>query len=370
MGRLRLALFATLLATLLALPAAAQQSGLHVAPVVLMHSDMPALRGFIPAGWRTQGGLSWGDPCNGYGYNIDWRARSPDGGYGVGLLPSLGWGRNEFSNCRQTPLASLEDVLAFYGQTLWPGARVIDFRRRPDIAGGLAVPADLPGLGLSYPGISMHSWFDAGEAMFAFSGPGGQEMRGAVLASALFSQSVLDPAASGLMIDPSLFPGLQLPPPPPAQTFLSGTSEWGFAVWAPAGQLDLAAGEAIRKSFMALPEWSDFIMQHRAVIDKQNADGAAERDDIRRRTNAEIAGIIMDGYNERTALNDRSNREYMESVRGVETYLDTTGRPVQLDYNYRNAWQLADGSFFLTNDPGFNPNTVFNMDGRQLQAAP
>ena len=364
-----------LLGALLALfamigPVAAQQSGLHVTPTVLMHSDMPALRGFIPSGWRSEGGLNWGDPCNAYGYNINWTAQSPDGSYGLGFFPSLGWGRGEFSNCRQTPFNSLEELLTYEAQAIWPNARMIDFRRRPDVVGGQSVPAEFPGLGISAPGISMQSWLDAGEAMFAFAGPGGQEMRGAILGSALFSRSVLDPAASGLMIDPSLFPGLPMPAPPPAQTFLGGASEWSFVVWAPAGRLDLAASEAIRKSFLPTGEWSDFILQHRAVIDRQNAQGAAERAEIRRRTNAEIAGIIMDGYNERMAIQDRAHRETMEAVRGVETYLNTAGQPVQLDYNYRNAWQLQDGSYFLTNDDNFNPNTSFNMDGRQLQAAP
>ena len=80
--------------------------------------------------------------------------------------------------------------------------------------------------------------------------------------------------------------------------------------------------------------------------------------------------MIVNGYNERMAIQDRTHRETMEAVRGVETYLNSSGQPVQLDYTYRNAWQLADGSYFLTNDASFNPNATFNMDGRQLQAAP
>lgn len=366
----RFGLLAAVLVVLFTPASDAQENGLHVSPVTLMHTDMPALRGFMPSGWQSRGGLNWGDTCSGYGYNIDWRAQAPNGQYGLALLPGLGWGRGDYSNCRQTPLGSLEELLNFQAQALWPGARMIDFRRRPDIVGGQSVPADIPELGMSAPGMSMRSWLDAGEAMFAFSGPGGQDMRGAILGSGLFSQSRLDPAASGLQIDPSLFPGLQLPPPPPAQTFLSGGSEWGFATWAPAGQLDLAASEAIRKSFVPTAEWSDFIMKHRAVIDGQNAQGAADRFKIRQQTNAEIAGIVMAGYNERMALNDRNHREYMETVRGVETYINTAGQPVQLDYNYKHAWQLSDGSYFLTNDAGFNPNAAFNMDGTPLQAAP
>ncbi|WP_323014867.1 hypothetical protein [Devosia sp.] len=371
MGLFRRTALWGLLAALCVQPSMAQQGGLRVAPVTLMHSDMAALRGFIPAGWQSQGGLTWGDPCAPYGYNIDWQANSPDGGWlGVALLPALNWGRGEYSNCRQQPIASLRDLLNYEAQAIWPGARMIDFRPRPDLVGGQAVPSELPGLGLNYPGISMRAWLDAGEAMFAFSAPNGQEMRGAILTSGFFSESRLDPSATGLQIDMSQFPGLQLPPPPPAQTFHTGGSESSFVTWAPAGQLDLVASEAIRKSFIPTAEWSDFIMKHRATIDAQNAKGAAERADIRRQTNAEIAGMIATGYNESMAVNERSNREYMESVRGVETYLNSSGQPVQLDYNYQNAWQLADGSYFLTNDSNFNPNSVFNMDGRQLQAAP
>lgn len=371
MGAFRVTASLGLAAVLLAVPAAAQENGLRVAPVTLMHADMQALRGFIPAGWQSQGGLSWGDPCVTYGYNIDWQANSPgEGWYGVAFLPALSWGQGAGSNCRQQPIASLQDLLNYEAQAIWPGARMIDFRPRPDIAGGMAVPAEIPGLALSSPGISMRAWIDAGEAMFAFSAPNGQEMRGAILAGGSFSESRLDPSATGLQVDMSQFPGLQLPPPPPAQTFYTGGSEWSFVAWAPAGQLDLAASEAIRKSFIPTAEWSDFIAKHRAVIDGQNAKGAADRAEIRRQTNAEIAGMIMTGYNERMAVNERSNREYMESVRGVETYLNTSGQPVQLDYNYKNAWQLADGSYFLTNDPAFDPHVVFNMDGRQLQIAP
>lgn len=370
MRRLGMLVLSALVALASGGPALAQSSGLRVEPTVLMHSDMKAFRGFVPSGWRSQGGLTWGDNCNSYGYNISWQTQSPDGWFGLALLPGLGWGLGEYSNCRQSPFASLEELLTAQGQSIWPGARMIDFRRRPDIVGGQSVPMDIPSLSLSAPGISMRSWLDAGEAMFAFSGPGGQEMRGAILGSAFFGQSRLDPAASGLQIDPSLFPGLQIPPPPPAQTFLTGGSEWGFATWAPAGQLDLVASEVIRKSFVPTAEWSDFIMRHRAVIDGQNAKGAADRAEIRRQTNLEIAGIITSGYNERMALNERSHREYMETVRGVETYINTSGQPVQLDYNYRNAWQLADGSYFLTNDASFDPNATFNMNGSQLQVAP
>ena len=131
MGLFRRTALWGLLAALCIQPAMAQQGGLRVAPVTLMHADMAALRGFIPSGWRADGGLTWGDPCAPYGYNINWTAQSPDGAYGLGFFPSLSWGRGEYSNCQQTPLASLQDLLNYEAQAIWPGARMIDFRPAP-----------------------------------------------------------------------------------------------------------------------------------------------------------------------------------------------------------------------------------------------
>lgn len=352
-----------------AVPGMAQGNGLRLMPVVLVHTDMPALRGLIPLGWHSQGGLNWNAPCISYGYNIDWQARSPDGGhYGVAFLPALAWGVGR-PNCHQGPVASLGDLLEQQAQTLWPGARMIDYRPRPDLNGGQPVPVELPELGYSAPGIMVRNWADAGEGLFAFTAPDGQDMRGAILVSAFFSHTRTDLAAGMAVYNLPEVPGFSVPMPPP-QDFLAGGSEWGFATWAPAGQLDLASSETIRKSFIPLAEWSDFIMQHRAVIDGQNRAGANERHGIRMETLTAIGGMITSGYNERTALAERSHREYIESIRGVETYINAAGQAVQFDHSYQNAWQLADGSYFLTNDPGFNPNAAFNMGGQQLQIAP
>lgn len=370
LGRQLITGLGLLLASLFAQPVTAQENGLHVMPAVLMHSDMPAFRGFIPAGWQSTGGLTWGDPCMIYGYNINWKAISPDNGrYGVAFLPNLAWGLSGHNNCRQQPLGSLRELLAYEAQSIWPGARMLDFRQRPDLVGGQAVPVEKPEFSMDKPGLTMRAQMDAGEALFSFTA-GGRDMRGAILDSGYFGEMRLDPAASRLRLDSRLFPGLAMPPPPHAQTFLNGNSVQGFAVWAPDGELDLRAAEAVRKSFIPTAEWADFIAKHRAVIDGQNTEGIITRGEIRRRTNAEIGDMIVEGYNERMAVNDRIHRENMEAVRGVETYLNTSGQPVQLDYNYRNAWQLADGSYFLTNDANFNPNAAFNMDGRQLQVAP
>lgn len=358
----------TLIAGLAAtgLPAVAQQGGLRVQPVVLPHSDMPAIRGFVPAGWQARGGLTWGDRCVTYGYNIDWRAAAPDGSAGIAFLPGLGWGLPEFFGCRQTSFQSLEAVLAAQAQSLWPGARMIDFRRRPDLVGGLQVPMPVPELSQRGEGMYMQTWIDAGEGLFAFAGPGGQPMRGSVLVGGSFSISEIrfDPPPG---IAPDL---LAMMPQIPPQVSAVGGTEWGFAAWAPEGALDFAAAEALRKSFVPLAEWARFIAEHRAVIDGQNAQGARDRARIQAEGSAAISAIISKGYSDRTASQDRMQRETVEAILGVETYSNTSGDPVQLDHTYKQAWELRDGTYFLTNDPSFNPYQTFGIDGTQLQAIP
>ena len=68
---------------------------------------------------------------------------------------------------------------------------------------------------------------------------------------------------------------------------------------------------------------------------------------------------------------DRSHREFIETIRGTETYRDpgsSTGS-VELSNQYRNAWRLNDGTYVLTDDPSFNLYGATGQDGRRLEAA-
>src|SRR5690606_33933005 len=130
------------------------------------------------------------------------------------------------------------------------------------------------------------------------------------------------------------------------------------AAWAPAGTLDLTMTEAIRRSFLPQPEWSRIIATHRARAAADFAETAGRIAEINRQRNAEVSAIIASNYDAAEASGDRDYRETMEAVRGVETYVDTSGQHVQLDYNYRQAWQLEDGSYVLSNDAFFDPVAV------------
>jgi hypothetical protein len=76
----------------------------------------------------------------------------------------------------------------------------------------------------------------------------------------------------------------------------------------------------------------------------------------------------MGTWQARNQSMDRTQRETIESIRGVETYNDPHyGGTVQLSNQYQHAWQLRDGSYVLTDDVNFDPNRAFGVQGTLLQ---
>jgi hypothetical protein len=60
-------------------------------------------------------------------------------------------------------------------------------------------------------------------------------------------------------------------------------------------------------------------------------------------------------------------REFVEAVRGVETYHEPVeGGVVQLDNTFNHAWRARDGSNLPTDDPNFRPGLV-GLEGQELQ---
>ena len=58
------------------------------------------------------------------------------------------------------------------------------------------------------------------------------------------------------------------------------------------------------------------------------------------------------------ASSDRSHASFVKTIRGVETYRDG-GATVELDSGFNQAWSRGDGTYILSNSPGFDPGSVF-----------
>ena len=89
-----------------------------------------------------------------------------------------------------------------------------------------------------------------------------------------------------------------------------------------------------------------------------------------RRTQNEVSDMIVEGYQRRSAAQDRIFDKYSESIRGVDTYRDPVNdREVELPTGMRNAW--TNGSeYVISDEAGYNPNIGSNQNWQQMDRRP
>jgi hypothetical protein len=316
---------------------------------------MTALTMFIPAGWSASGGVIWDTAntaaCGKNGTRFEWRAVSPDGASAIEILPQETWsGHNlplpPMSSCPNVTTRNVKDYLHWYASRVRPGARILDYRDRTDLT------ASLKYLNRSDPGVSgeLKSWVEAGEILIAYQ-LDGRDLREAVSLTVIFMLNRM----SGVM-------------PGEIREFLTVSQTPALAVRAPHGQLDFKLLETIRHSAKADPRWSAAMAEHQQKMSGIATKGAADRHAIRMETAREIAEINRQGYESRQASQDSSVKDFVQVIRGVETYVDkTSNERVELPNTHHHAWRMNDGTYILTNDSNFEPYRDLGLDGRILE---
>ena len=312
---------------------------------------MGAATMFIPYGWKTQGGIQWGQQfmCTN-GFATNWVATSPDGSRSLGFLPNVKWESNNYGGqptpgCSIASITSTRQYVESIAKEWKQGARIIDYRDRPDIVQEIGqAPTQQP-----TPAGDMQIWWEAGEALVAFT-ENGRDMRGSITAAVGWTRTRSN-YGMGDMIN------------------LIGMSSPAYAVTAPNGQLNLGFYEALRKTFTMNPVWEKQIAQHVQKMNKIAIDGAIQRSKIQRDTNEYISNLRQETWEAQQKSSDTRAREFGEMLRGVETYndADAPGGTVELSHMYNDAWKLNDGSYVLSNDPNFDPWRDLNIDGQKLE---
>ncbi|WP_375203107.1 hypothetical protein [Hyphococcus sp.] len=318
---------------------------------------MPAMTMMIPVDWQGQGGIVWGhnQACGGSGYTPNYAATSPDGRSGVQIIPSFTWVWNNFSGPQQSggcpfvQIGGVQQYLQYLVSQTRPGAQIIDFRPRADLAEPYKqMNSNMPMGG----GSEMRSWVEAGEALIS-SNVNGADTRETIAAIVYINYSIMRDT-TGMSGDMEIVSGSAMP---------------AYAMRAPSGQLDFTFAEMVRKTIRVAPEWGQRIARHNAKISQTNIKGARDRSQIIAQTGNEILDMQMETWRNQNASSDRIQRESSEAIRGVETYNDPyNGGTVELDNTYDNAWQLNDGSYVLTDDAMFEPYRDLGMDGQRLEA--
>lgn len=332
---------------------------------------MPAYSLRIPATWQDQGSVQWSsNGCLAASPSLVWRARSADGRVAMEFIPR--WASQQTSqyaapiyrNCPTAPFNGIRDYLQSLASQRRPGARVLDYRERPDLVARMQVP-QLPDQGGLMVRMQMHG--EAGEILVAWE-ENGQAMRESIVAIG----TVTDVTADMAMVGTQHARGL--------------LTNGAMSLSAPDGQLDFDLLEQVRASIAVEPEWRGQLarMQQEMANDDQrtqaeiariNARGSqiamqeiAKRGQIMADTRAEVATINTGIWNTTQATTAAMHERGIDTLRGVQPYYDPIrGMPVEVDNSYRYLWRLADGSYYQTNDVNFNPVQALGLEGQALQ---
>lgn len=149
------------------------------------------------------------------------------------------------------------------------------------------------------------------------------------------------------------------------------TAYANFAGRAPKGQLEKNEKlfDVIYRSYKLNPTWEAAITQHYMTIDQINLKGVQDRQRIIHQSQQEISAMMEQGHLRREAIRDRSAERQIQSLRGVETYIDpATHTSVELAAGYQGAWTNGLGDYVLSDSPSFNP--ARDLNGRWTALKP
>src|SRR5690606_1009482 len=227
-------------------------------------TPMPAHWVELPAGWQTQGGVLWDQaaPC-GATPSLRWQAHSPDGSQRLSVHPAEAWTWDNTGlpptrgRCPRVPITSARQYLDSWIQRHRPGARLLDYRDRPDL---ITTPPPPDGAGTQWRK-------EAGEYLLAYVDQG-VEVRESVAVVTLFSH----------MSMPGVVPG-------EVRQFMTGFAMGATTLRAPAGRLPLDLLARFSASIQVDPQWQARMNRHNQVIARQGTEGMRRRGQIVADTN-------------------------------------------------------------------------------------
>ncbi len=308
---------------------------------------------FVPHGWPTEGGMKWSlEAMCTDGMQLSWSARSPDHKHLLGFVPQFRWEHNNTGNpsalkpgCTQHRIGDAKTYLAQAVQFYWRGARVLDFKSRPDLATHKR-PVVSQGVG----GSRITQTSDAGQVLFAFERDG-VEMRGMLVATIDFAHTQM----------PTVLPSGE------PLTFLNAFAWPMFVAFAPQGQLDFGYVEAMRASYEPDAAYLRLVTDHINKVRMIEIKGAGDRANIYAATTQHVNALINEGWKANQRSADQRATAFSQMIRGVDPYVDAHGKKVELASGYGNAWKLDDGSYLLSTQANFDPWRDLGVRGQRLE---
>lgn len=345
----------------------------------------------VPRGWRSEGGVQWKNPfnCAGEVYAPFLRVSSPEGsqvssprgGITYNSLPMQVWGSSSDPGMRQNmqmmaqqggcavaPPMSAEQYLR---QVLAPrdfdNPTIVSVEANQEVIQQMLAKSEKHRATAQSMGMNMDIRADAVLARLKWAD--GSEGIGFTTVSN-FTNTMQNTYTGGMQ-----------------QLSTSVAGERSFVRYPAARRKE---GEQfiamLRSSYRSNPEWERSIeafslrmrewrdQNHQQVMAGLEANrqqmiaGHQQRmADIQQRGAANTAAFNqrmggmdqnMRAWESRQSSSDRMHTAFVQSIRGVETW-QGAGGAVELSSGYENAWTRGDGTYILSNKPGFDPAAAF-----------
>ncbi len=317
---------------------------------------IPAAHMLLPHDWQVQGGVMWSpnSPCGQSGI-YEWAAWSPDGLFGVELMPNASWQMNNLpaqfqgmDPCPKRNATSVRQYLEQLAQERRPGARVLDYRDRPDLAQAAGVPGQRTPMTMG----ELRQWAEAREVLLGYT-YNGTPYREVIQATAVFTHTIMPDAMTGGTMET-----------------LAAFTTPAFAFRAPDGRLDFTMVESLRSSIRSDPEYDRRMAAHYQTIGRIRAKGAADRAAVTTQHGDEVLDIINKGYESRQRMIDAGHDRVSRTIREVEVYNDPLEGQVELPSQYDRAWRLDGGDYLLSNDRNLEPWRDLGVNGTEMERLP
>lgn len=351
-----------------------------------------AFSALIPKGWKHEGGVVWKSlqECRGDMVGPQVKITSPDGAIRFESIPSHTWqsasdpmmmqmlqAQAAQGGCDVGGPMSAEDYLRqFFVTNVLNGASVLEVKRNPEAEREMARQAE--------------------EFRASAQRNGGQAD---VQASAITARVKWNDGTEGIVLlsirnvttsMPNQYTGAW------QQMSMSNAFERSWLRFPPTRReeaerflTDLKSSirtnpawkQAIDNYFAELGRQQDRVHHERmAAIDQQTrqmteahnqrmADIQAQGAANTARHNDRMAAMdnAMRSWEQQQTSQDRQHTRFVQTIREVETYRDGSGT-VELSSGYDQAWSRGDGSYILSNKPGFDPSSVFqDQNWKQMQ---
>jgi len=336
----------------------------------------------LPKGWEHEGGITWKDmnACRGEMVTARWSASSPDGQIRFTSLPLHTWGSASDPMMQQNmmmqaqsggcefggPMPAEEYLRQVFGPRELQGATIAEVKENSAARQEMDQQSQRTLDALRQMGGMPEVQNSAITARLKWS----DGTEGVAFCSVTNVVNTTQDMYSGMM-----------------QQSTTSVSERNF-IRHPAARKDEAERFVAnaQSSFRTNPAWKQAVdnffvqmrgqqdMMHRermAAIDAQTRANTAAHN--QRMANIQQQGAAntaahdqrmanmdnsMRSWESQQSSQDRMHSSFVQTIREVQTYQDGSGK-VELSSGYDQAWSRGDGTYILSNTPGFDPSSVY-----------